>query len=108
MNIQPRVEGSACCDQPVITGLRFTGLHELLERWWCGLHAGRRARSLSRILKRIARCAAGILRALTAELESAVNKCGQVVEQNNAWLAETIQKNTKNLQYQTCARSPLG
>ena len=54
--------------------------------------------------------AAGILRALTAELllESAVDKCGKV-EQNNAWLAEscqaeTIQKNTKTLQYQTCAR----
>ena len=45
---------------------------------------------------------------LEAELESAVDECGQVVEQNNAWLAETIQKNTKNLQYQTCARSPLG
>ena len=44
---------------------------------------------------------------LEAELESAVDECGQVVEQNNAWLAETIQKNTKNLQYQTCAR-PLG
>ena len=44
---------------------------------------------------------------LEAELESAVEECGQVVEQNNAWLAETIQKNTKNLQYQTCAR-PLG
>ena len=45
---------------------------------------------------------------LEAELESAVDECGQVVEQNNAWLAETIQKNTKNLQYQTCARGPLG
>ena len=44
---------------------------------------------------------------LEAELESAVDECGQVVDQNNAWLAETIQKNTKNLQYQTCAR-PLG
>ena len=52
--------------------------------------------------------AAGILRALTGELESAVDECGQVVEQNNTWLAETIQKNTKNLQYQTCARGPLG
>ena len=46
---------------------------------------------------------------LEAELESAVDECGQVVEQNNAWLAEscqaeTIQKNTKTLQYQTCAR----
>ena len=45
---------------------------------------------------------------LEAELESAIEECGQVVEQNNAWLAETIQKNTKNLQYQTCARSPWG
>ena len=45
---------------------------------------------------------------LEAELESAVDECGQVVEQNKAWLAETIQKNTKNLQYQTCARGPLG
>ena len=43
---------------------------------------------------------------LDNELASAKDECGQVVDQNHAWLHETIQKNTKNLQYQMCARPP--
>ena len=70
-----------------------------------GARAARAERSLS--LSQMALISSQ-LQWLEAELESAIEECGQVVEQNNAWLAETIQKNTKNLQYQTCARSPWG
>ena len=69
---------------------------------------GRAARAESLLSRSQMALISSQLQWLEAELESAIEECGQVVEQNNAWLAETIQKNTKNLQYQTCARSPWG
>ena len=40
---------------------------------------------------------------LDADLQSSLEECRQVVEANTTWLAETIETNTRNLQFQTCA-----
>ena len=40
---------------------------------------------------------------LDQELASATDECDQKAQEHTAWLTETIEKNSKNLQYQMCA-----
>ncbi len=46
---------------------------------------------------------ANLLSQLDAQLSECQQECDASAAQHSAWLAETVQTNTKQLQYHTCA-----
>jgi hypothetical protein len=44
-----------------------------------------------------------MLAGMDRQLAGFKDECNALAEQHQAWLAETVQTNTKRLQYQTCA-----
>jgi hypothetical protein len=49
-----------------------------------------------------------MLGGMDRQLAGFKDECNALAEQHQAWLAETVQTNTKRLQYQTCAGLPGG